>query len=336
VNEVPVVNQRVFEVESGTVMVVTDLHGDWAFYRGYRDLFLRRREQNKAHTLVIAGDFIHSEGPVEQDRSLDIVLDLMELQRVLGPALIVLLGNHEMPHIYHSPLAKGEHIYTPRFESVLGTHRQEVISFFDSLPIYVRTKAGVSICHAGAFAEVHDPAAMDQLRYFSHKSLLRYAEERLTDEIRQVLRQTVGDEMGISYAEVVRHYLAVESLEDSRYDDYLLGVVASQHPDFHVLWSALFSSNEMQYGRTAYANHVKGLLSALSEGYTTQCVLVTGHIGCRGGYSVLASNRQLRLASGVHAHPKTSARALVFDASVSVTNARALLPGLLQLQDLPG
>jgi hypothetical protein len=336
VNEVPVVNQRVCEVESGTVMVVTDLHGDWAFYRGYRDLFLHLREQEKAHTLVIAGDFIHSEGPVEQDRSLDIVLDLMEQQRALGPALIVLLGNHEMPHIYHYPLSKGEHIYTPRFESVLGTHRREVISFFASLPLYVRTRAGVSICHAGAFAEVHDPVAMDQLRHFSHQSLLRYAEERLTNEIRQVLRKTIGDEMGIPYADVVRHYLAVESVEDPRYDDYLLGVVASQHPDFHLLWSALFNSNEMQYGRTAYAKHVKGLLSALSEGYATQQTLVTGHIGCRGGYSVMASNQQLRLASGVHAHPRTSAQALVFDASAPVTSARALLPGLLQLPDLPG
>lgn len=314
-------------------MVVTDLHGDWNLYQQYRDHFLSLRDQDQVHTLVLTGDFIHSEEPAEVDQSLAIVLDLIQLKASLGSALVVLLGNHELPHIYHIPLSRGVHIYTPRFETALGEHRQAVIYFFQTLPIWVRTRAGVSLCHAGAFGEVHDPAAMDRLFNFSHKDLLQYAENRMHKELRPMLRERISADMGMPYAEVVRLYLTVNGSEDPRYDDFLLGAVASQHPDFNLLWSALFSSNEHEYGNRTYTQHVKALLSVLSEGYSRQNVLVTGHIGCGGGYKVLANNRQLRLASGAHAHPKTAVKALIFDAATPVANARALLSGLWQPGD---
>ncbi len=309
-------------------MVVTDLHGDWDLYQQYRDAFLTFRDRNQAHTLVLTGDYIHSDEPAEFDQSLAIVLDLLRLKAALGSALVVLLGNHELPHIYHIPLSRGIKVYTPQFETALGTHRQAVIHFFQSLPIWARTKAGVSVCHAGAFDAVHDPAAMDRLYNFSHKDLLRNAGERLPMELRSTLRESIGAEIGMPYAEVARYYLGVDEPEDPRYDDFLLGAVASQHPDFSLLWSALFSANEQEYGIRMYTKLVKALLASLSEGYTTQKVLVTGHIGCRGGYKVLANNRQLRLASGAHAHPIAEAKALIFDAARPVADARALLPGL--------
>ena len=314
-------------------MVVTDLHGDWALYTQYRDHFLRLKDQDQLHTLVIAGDYIHSEGPAEYDQSLAVVLDLIDLKSTLGSALIVLLGNHELPHIYHIPLVKGEHIYTPRFESVLGVHRQTVINFFDSLPFWIRTKAGVSIGHAGAFSEAHNQLSIEKLFHFSHHDLLCYAEERLNAELRPIIRESIASDMGIPYGEVVKQYLSVESRDDSRYDDYLIGAVASQHPDFGLLWSAIFSANEHEYGSRDYTHYVKALLSALSQGYYRQNTIVTGHIGCRNGYRVMANNRQLRLASGVHSHPDLKAKALIFDAAQTVSNARGLLPGLLGLAE---
>ena len=325
---------RVCNIDAGRVMVVTDLHGDWALYTRFRDKFIQLKDQGQVNTLVIAGDYIHSEESSENDQSLAIVLDLIDLKNALDTALIVLLGNHEMPHIYHIPLSKGTHIYTPRFESVLGKHRQKVIDFFELLPMWVRTRAGVSICHAGAFAEVHDPAAVDQLFNFTHRALLKYAEDQLNEVSLPMLRKTISSDMSMPYEDVVKHYLAVNGREDPRFDHYVLGAIASQHPDFGLLWSALFSANELQYGKKAYSQHVKTLLAALSQGYYRQNTLVVGHIGCRGGYRVLANNQQLRLASGVHAHPVSTARALIFDAATPVPHARALIPGLLHLGEI--
>ena len=319
---------RVHSIDSGCVMVVTDLHGDWDMYRRYRDYFLQLKNRGQLHTLVITGDYIHTEESAESDQSLAITLDLMRLKASLGPAIVILLGNHEMPHIYHIPLSRGTHVYTPRFEAALGEHRQDIIEFFKSLPLWVRTKAGVSICHAGAFAEVHDAPALDILFNFSHQTLLDNAADQLVESIRPSLRNRITADMGIPYADVVKHYLAVDGSENPRYDDYLLGAIATQHPNFDLLWSALFTSNEHQYGNRTYTQHVKGLLSSLTDGYHLQSVLVTGHIGCPNGYKVLANNRQLRIASGTHSYPNTSVKFLMFDAATPVPNARALVKGL--------
>jgi hypothetical protein len=319
---------RIVDIESGVVMVVTDLHGDWPLYARYRDVFLAIREQELARTLVFTGDLIHSEGPPETDRSLDIVLDLIELQATLGSELVVLLGNHEMPHIYHVPLSKGELLYTPRFERAQGPHRATVLDFFRRCPLFVRTRAGVTLCHAGAFPEARDPAVVARLVDYSHRAVLDAALAEMAPEKRPSLRRAVSKMTGVPYATAAREYLAIEDAESPRYDDYLLGIFAGFQEAFELLWSALFSRNEHAEGMAAYRRQVLALLDALSDGVYPQSVLVTGHIGCRGGYRVLAGDRQLRIASGPHAHPYRSARYLLFDAGKPVGSAKELLAGL--------
>jgi hypothetical protein len=319
---------RVVDIDSGIVMVVTDLHGDWPLYQRYRDIFLALRERELVDTLVLAGDFIHSEGPPETDKSLDIVLDLMTLRQTLGPHLVVLLGNHELPHLYAVVLSKGDHIYTPRFEAALGDHRDAVRAFFDSLPFFVRTCAGVAICHAGAFPQACDRRAMAQLFAFSHAAVWNAAAAKVPSTDRAALRFRLGELSDAPYGALVHDYFALTDPDDPHYDDFLISQFAMADPAFDLLWAAFCESNELQYGEAAYAGYVAALLNSLSEGYAPQSVLVTGHIGCRGGYRVVGGGRQLRLASGIHAYPYESARYLLFDAGKPVANVKALLPGL--------
>jgi len=319
---------RVVSLDDGVVMVVTDLHGDWPLYQRYRDIFLALRERELVDTLVLAGDFIHSEGPPETDRSLDIVLDLMALRETLGPRLIVLLGNHEMAHLYAVVLSKGDHTYTPRFESALGEHRDAVLAFFDSLPFFMRTRAGVSVCHAGAFPQACDRDAMARLFAFSHRDVWARGVARAPVQYRAPLRLRLGELSDAPYDELVRDYLAITDPHDPHYDDYLISQFAMAEPAFDLLWEAFCESNELQYGEVAYSGHVEALLYHLSEGYVPQSMLVTGHIGCRNGYRVVAGGRQLRLASGIHAYPYESARYLLFDAGKPAENVKALLPGV--------
>lgn len=319
---------RVVNVDHGFVMVVTDLHGDWPLYQRYRDVFLRMRARGLLDALVFTGDLIHSEGPSETDQSLEIVLDLIALREELGPDLVVLLGNHEMPHLYAVVLSKGDHVYTPRFEATIAPHRETVLAFIDALPFYVRTQAGVSISHAGAFPEAHDPQAMAQLFGFSHRLLWEKAAAYVPVEHRAQFRAQLAALSEDNYNVLVQELFAVNDPDDPRYDDYLISQFVLREPAFELLWSALFVRNESEYGKAAYANHVSALLRSLSEGYMRQSVLVAGHIGCRGGYRILARGQQLRLASGAHAHPYTSARYLIFDAEKPLANAEGLLPGI--------
>ena len=309
---------RVVSLELGVAMVVTDLHGDWDAYRRYRDRFLALEARGRADFLVFTGDLIHSEGPPESDHSLDILQDVLALRETLGKRMIYLMGNHELPHLYGITLSKGEHVYTPRFEATLGEHRLEIFDLLDSLPFYVRTRAGVSICHTGAAA---------RLFRYSHQRVREAVEALLPVVQRPAIRERYGQLNSARYEDLAQHYLAVTGPDDPRYDDLLIGYLVASHPDFDLLWAALFNGNERQYGLDDYAIFLDALLRELSAGYHRQDVLVTGHVPCRRGYTVVAE-RQLRVASGAHAQPRRQGRYLLFDVAKPVREAEELLGGL--------
>lgn len=320
---------RVLSLEAGVAMVVTDLHGNWDAYRRYRDRFLDLEAHGQADTLIFTGDLIHSDGPSEEDRSLNIVLDVLALRASLGDRIICLLGNHELPHLYGITLQKGSHLYTPSFEAAMGQHRADIVSFFDALAFYVRTRSGVSLCHAGAFAGMGDPDVAARLFGCSHRRIWEEVSALLPADQRASLRAGFAKLSDESYDDMARRYLAVSGPEDPRYDDLLIGsIVSSVHPDFELLWAALFSRNEWDNGMQEYGVSVDALLHHLSEGFHKQEVLVAGHMACSGGHALVAGGRQLRLASGSHAHPPEAGRYLLFDVGKPVRRADELLAGV--------
>ena len=318
---------RIVSLEAGRAMLVTDLHGDWDAYRRYRDRFLALQARGQADHLIFTGDLIHSDGLPSADHSLDILLDLLALRECLGRQLIYLLGNHELPHLYGVTLAKGDHLYTPRFEAALGSHRERIYALLAELPFYVRTRAGVALCHAGAAAELCVPGAAARVFNYSHRRVREAIEALLPAQERPALRARFAQLNGAPYDVLARRYLAIAQPDDPHYDALLIGFLAASHPDFKLLWAALFGRNEQQYGIQDYAIFLDALLKELSGGYHPQTTLVSGHIPCRDGYT-LVTEQQLRLASGPHAHPRRSARYLLFDVGRPVYHAQALLGGL--------
>ncbi|MBN2005890.1 MAG: metallophosphoesterase [Anaerolineae bacterium] len=319
---------RVVSIPAGVVMVVTDLHSDWPMYQRYRDVFLGLHAQGLAHTLLFTGDVIHNENLPEDDRSIEIVTDILKLRDELGDALVMLLGNHELAHIYPFVLSKGSHVYTTEFEHAMGQRRKAIVDFFDGLPFYARTPAGVTLCHAGAFSQARDPVAMAQVLAFSHRDLLQAGATRIPQEHLTEFFEAFDAAQSIPYEQLVRTFFGVTGPEDPRFYDYLIAQLAMQQPAFDLLWEVLFNRNELDYGEVKYSGYVLDLLRALSRDYAPQRVLVTGHIRCANGYHIVAGNQQLRLASATHARPFQSARYLLFDAAKPVDNAEDLLPGL--------
>ncbi|MCA9936736.1 MAG: metallophosphoesterase [Ardenticatenaceae bacterium] len=319
---------RIRDISEGTLMVITDLHGDWDAYQRYRDRFLQLHDQGHADYFVITGDLIHYSGAAEEDHSLDMVLDVLNMQATLGDRVIYLLGNHEIPHIYSITLQKGKQLYTPPFEAALGQHRHRVLALFDSLPLYVRTGGGVSISHAGAAPVFSDQTNAARLFLFSHKRVWRETAESLTADLRPSLRRALGRSSKRAYDEIIRDYFAVTGPDDPRYDHFLIGAVATtSHPDFQLLWEALFTRNELQYGEEAYELMQKSMLDALSRQFAPQRVLVSGHIDCKGGYKLVGES-QLRFASAKHAHPRESGVYLLIDTAKQVKTAVELIPDL--------
>jgi hypothetical protein len=328
--------RRVVDLDSGVAMVVTDLHGTWEVYCHLRDRFLDLHKRGEVQYLVVCGDLIHGEGTEDTDASLDMLLDVMSLQTELGSGtVIMLLGNHEMPHIYGLSLAKGSVQYTPRFEAALTRldqfyrslyRRKNVRDFLASLPFFVRTKAGVMLTHAGAAANVASVALFERLISIDHFDIVAAADRELKNYDVESLRRGYAHFTGISYEEQARRFLAVSGPEDPRYNDLLRVLFLSgQNTDFDLLWNALFSQNELDEN-VNYPNVIKNFLNYVSHvSAYEQRLLVAGHIGVKDGFGQVGP-QQLRLASYTHAFPKTAGRYLMLDCAKPVQTASDLIP----------
>lgn len=339
-------SQRIIDLTSGNAMVVTDLHGAWEPYRRLRDLFVDDQAKGKVDRLIICGDLLHSEGLEDADASLDMLLDVMGLQSDLGTdKVIMLLGNHELPHIYGLTLAKGTVEYTPRFEAALTRldqrykiphKRKEVLQFLATLPFFVRTKAGVLITHAGASSDVSSAKHVERLSTLKHDDLIRIADGELKKFDVASLQRGYSHFTGIPYEEQVKHYLSVNGADDPRYN-HLLRVLflSGQNTDFDLMWNTLFSQNELDVGESAYVRTVKSFLEHFSAGFAhEQKVITSGHIAVKDGFTEIGK-QQLRFASYTHAVPKHSARYLILDCEKAVKSSTDLINNLRFVFDSP-
>lgn len=320
--------ERAVDLQQGIAFVVSDLHGAWEPYARYRDRFLTLRSRGNADWLIFLGDVVHNYGPPEEDRSLDILLDIMRLREELGPQVIMLPGNHELSHIYSVPLSKGGMIFTPRFEHALGEHRPQVMAFLRSLPFMVRTSGGVLLTHAGAAPATAQPEAAQRLLNFSHEALLAKAEHLLAQAEVAELTAAYRSATGMDYDHMAWEYLAVGGPNDPRYLDLLRGVVVSNlQPEWSLLWDFFFTRCEEMIGERLYRRALERFLEVYSAQEKPQRVLVSGHIIVEGGYALVAE-KQLRLASWAHARPPEAGCYLLFDVAQTVSIAADLVPYL--------
>jgi hypothetical protein len=316
---------RALDLQAGRAYVVTDLHGAWGPYLRYRDHFLALRDRGEADCLIFLGDVIHGYGPPEEDYSLPMLWDIMRLQAELGPqSAIMLLGNHELPHLYGITLTKGGITFTPRFEHTLGEHRERIISFIDSLPFLIRTPAGVLLTHAGASMRTATRDAARQLLAFSHRDLLDEADRLMA---RKDVLKLVRAELHMTpqeYESEAWRNLAVAGREDPRFHHLLRGfIVGSLEPEWPLLWDFFFTQCEIEVGLRRYEQLIGQFLELYSDPSTPQRILVSGHMPVQGGYQIIAGC-QLRLASWMHAQPRDTACYLLFDVTAPAENAAEL------------
>jgi hypothetical protein len=329
--------RRVVDIDTGVAMVVTDLHGAWDVYCRLRDRFLSEQAKGKIDRFILCGDLIHGEGSEENDASLDMLLDVMSLQAELGSdRVLMLLGNHELPHIYGLSLAKNDIKYTPRFEASLARidqwyrsiyRRKNVIQFLSSLPFFVRTKAGVMLTHAGASSQVASVSLFDKLCDIDHYKLIEAADKVMQQYDSESLRRGYAHFTGMTYDEQARYYLAVTGKEDPRYNDLLRVLFLTGITEFDLMWATLFSQNEME-SKENYQATIKSFLQYASKNAPyDQNVLVAGHIAVANGYGQVGPH-QLRLASYTHAVPKTSGSYLLLDCAAPVKTAADLVTSI--------
>jgi predicted MPP superfamily phosphohydrolase len=325
---------RLWSLHKGVAMIVTDLHGNWDIYQRYRDRFVDLHARGHADYIIFTGDMIHR-APVSPDYSLDIVLDVLQLQARYGDAVIYMCGNHELPHRYGFVLSKGLIEYTPAFEAALNRspHRGAILDLFDRLPFYIRTAAGVSITHAGASSATVEQINSYNLFTWQHDRLVAWADNHMYEPDRATLRSGYARLSGVeSYATLVQHYLGITDSNDERYDDLLRAMFVTSHPDFQTLREALFTRCEQEYGTQLYAQLLLTLLNHLSVEYVPQRFLITGHLTTPQGYTCVAE-QQLRIASAQHAVPRETGCYLLLDTSQPMQRIEELVRSVCRISD---
>ncbi|MEM6528133.1 MAG: metallophosphoesterase [Chloroflexota bacterium] len=341
--------QRITTLTHGRAMIVTDLHGAGAVYDRLRDKFLEGYKAGDLHHFVICGDLIHHNGSDAEDESLRMLLDVMRLRRELGDAVVMLCGNHEMPHIYGMPLSRGHIEYTPRFERALVElenhadepyNRDDVINFLMDLPFYAFTAAGVMLTHAGPVKQIQLPEVAKQVAEFDHRVFLQQIDNELNqyDLVHAHARYAIN--MGRAYDGLASHYLAVTDENDPRYNHLLRSFVYSGKPEFELLWATLFSRNENEFPNDMrrvvdYADAVTQFLQVMSEQVPAypQHIVLSGHISVHGGHHVV-DDTHLRIATYEHASPAEAGQYLILDVEAEVEDADALVPMLHRTSDI--
>jgi hypothetical protein len=318
---------RAVDFDSGIAMIVTDLHGEGEAYERLKATFLDLKAQGKADRLIFCGDLIHGYRESYNDDSLRMLLDVMRMQKEYGADTIVtLMGNHELPHVYNVTLMKGHHEFTAPFEAALSksNKRDEVFAFLKDLPFFVRTKAGVLICHAGASPAVTNAENAERILTFDHDALLILAEDKLQNGYDlKSLKQNK------EYIRQAKNYLAVNSVDDPRFHHLLRGQILSQtNEEFAFLWDVLFATNEQGWNIAGYSVIAEGFLKAISEHSPyEQKVIVAGHISVQGGHR-LVGEKHLRLASYAHASPHEAGEYLLLDCAKPIEKVSDLVPHL--------
>lgn len=282
----------VVDLPFGKLMIVSDLHGNAFDFRQIVTVYAALKREGKADYLVFLGDLIHGYPGKRKDASLEIVQELMRLQaNQKGSDVICLLGNHEMVHIYHIPLQRGNLEFTSWFENRIRGRREPIIRFFMQMPFMLRTKGGVLLNHAGASNryKAYESFDLEWFKNYKHQPEFR-------EHIKNI--NTYHPRLGADFMETAEG-------------------------DF--LWDVLMNGNERQYGEE-YPNLVDDLLhfASFDRENTPLTRLVSGHIGVDYGAEIVGS-RKLRLCTSAGCLRDLEKKYLLIDADKKYAHSKELL-----------
>lgn len=322
---------RTADYDAGVAMVVTDLHGAWQPYERVRDLFFNLQAQGRADRLIFCGDILHAPAYARyQDESLRILQDIMFLQEKHGLDTVLLLsGNHEVAHVYCFELQKGDHVYTAEFEwamheaepdDTIRYKRAEMRAFLRGLPLYVRTRAGVTLSHAGASPVVLRENGLLDVLDFDHNALLQWAYDLINNRYDPNKMRT-----NPRYLALARERLAIQGADDPRLLELMVAEIVTQHEQFALIWDSLFLANEGEVGMAQYLQLVELFLAQMTTfSPYPQHILTAGHVVVqKGGFQVMGAQK-LRFASYAHATPSHAGVYLLLDCEQPVKDAAAL------------
>lgn len=162
---------------SGTLLVGTDLQGNWEDYQALKTIFAREKAAGHDPLLLLCGDLVHGPGdnlsdPKDwpdylgtfyRDRSDELLLDFEHFTR--NEKALALLGNHEHAHIGGPVVSKFHADEAAVLDARLGEERARLHAFMRSFPLLATAPCGPVFCHGAPGATESNLEAFEAIEY---------------------------------------------------------------------------------------------------------------------------------------------------------------------------
>lgn len=297
--------KRIIDIEDKKVMIVSDIHGSQHDFERIMVRFNYFKETGQADQLLFLGDIIHSFN-YKKDASIRLLDTLIDKGcNQPGSDLICLLGNHELVHLFHIPLRKGNWEFNKGLEWKMAKDRRRYHQFFCQMPIAVRLSGGVLINHTGAAPYYNEKLLTARglsASFWREWNFNSITETYFSDEVVEQMKQRY--------------------LPDCGYD-------LMEQEVGKLLWESYMNGNEKQYAAQTYFKMIDEMLAYYSWDRVAQPLkwLVSGHIGVDWGVETVGEN-QLRICSSAGCPLDLEKKILILDAKRAYESLSHLKEGL--------
>jgi hypothetical protein len=285
---------NIVDLKDERVLVAADIHGNWESYQQVLGRFDAMKRSSSIDLLVFTGDLIHGY-PGYPDESVKILDDLMEKK---DDKIISILGNHELMHIYHMSVGKGDLEFVPGFEAKIKQDRSKYIGFMKNMAYAVRTSGGVTINHTGASPVTH-PQFSEDFRAIVGAPHLEFMKWLKHDNVLDQLARLAARSKAI----------IMPYQNPDKYYDPAIGQALHNSNIGEYLWATFFNKNENEFGQEMYNEMTDAYLKEMGSDGLAQRILISGHVGVPHG-SQIVNDKQLRLGIA-HTNPEDKTLAVV-------------------------
>jgi hypothetical protein len=169
--------------ERGTLLVSTDLQGNFGDYLALKRLYEREAEAGREPVLLFCGDLVHGPGPIfadpsrwpdylgtfYRDESVQLLLDYERWRE--QACTVALLGNHEHAHIGGPVVSKFHVDEAAVLDDALGPHIGRVHAMLRSFPLIAVAPCGAVFTHGAPRATEPTLEAFERLRYDGYEDM---------------------------------------------------------------------------------------------------------------------------------------------------------------------
>tara|TARA_Y100000589_G_C27040689_1_gene583040 strand:- start:78 stop:971 length:894 start_codon:yes stop_codon:yes gene_type:complete len=294
--------RRILHLHDGYAFVVSDLQGNLADFERILQLYYGRRQSVDSVYLLICGDLIHSYGGYNDEslKMLDMVIELSKKDL----NIFLLMGNHELAHVMHWNLKKGNFNFSENLEIKMAEERHKYGHFLQNLPFAAFTKGGLFFNHTGPSKALAMINSEVWDLFFKFNSPWKWYSELDFEK-----------SFGITedHAEFWNQALGRKTLDTA---------------EGKILWEVFMNKNELNYGEE-YPRIVENFVITINK-LAVANIIISGHIEESDGFKIVHENH-FRLCSSHGASSNKSKKYLYLPIKKKFRKADELMPYLNNL-----